>query len=488
MKITRDTDYRRHLLDSQRARMGIGSRRTGVHVSDLIMCLRKAWAERVSEHVEEISDNTVLTWLRGLSHEALLTDGVEQVRAGYCFTCQQSHTYSPQIADTNRCPVCNDTLMVGTIDWVTLEGEDGRPIEDFVPVEMKSTLKSSRKTLEDGEMLWFVDQIKTYMAIHGRARGRIAILHIMDDYSRGDPNIRSEGPKAELRVYGVEWDSADEMQQWLLEMQERKRWVEGDQMPPLNHNGVNERSPIHSFICDYCVIGQRLPDGSECDNFPWTRDGLRKGSKLAQQMTMDEIASELAAMSSSNSGGVSDEHLRDATPVSPHGPQVEASPQGPTGDDEAVPGGQAPSPTPPSRRAPAARIDRWYAKHLAADIASLATTQPAFVNAEIYRRDATARIDFATALADLTGYAMTFKDWAFILEVDNDGKMLGKNGDQHGTRSSSARASDIPGRDSDSYDPYESTERLRYLCEHVIPFSSSSLRRRQLRAVESTDE
>lgn len=293
MIITRDTDYRQHLLDTQRSRMGLGERRSGVHVSDLVMCIRKAWAERVSDHILEVSDQTVLTWLRGLSHEALLTDGVEQVRSGFCFQCQTNYPYTPQLAESNSCPHCNDELLVGTIDWVTLEGidDDAMTIDDFIPVEMKSTLKSSRKTLEDGDMQWFIDQIKSYMFMHGRDSGRICILHVMGDYSRGNPDIRSEGPQAELRVYRVSWENPQERADWGAELNASKQLVQGDELPPLD-----ARSPRHSFICDYCIIGQRLPNGKECELYPWTADGIRKGSQLASVMSLEDIERELESL------------------------------------------------------------------------------------------------------------------------------------------------------------------------------------------------
>lgn len=328
VKITRDTEYRRHLLDSQRSRMGVGERRAGIHVSDLVMCARKAWAERVTQHVPQISDETILTWLRGLSHEALLTDGIEQVRSGYCFQCQQNHPWSPELAEDQLCPDCGETLLTGTIDWVTLEDEptfseqekehhqmhhgwrDGpmsdcptcsfekkepRVLIDFTPVEMKSTLKSSRKSIEDGDMLWFVDQIKSYMFMHKRMKGRIAVLHVMGDYSRTDPNVKSEGPKADLRVYQVEWESEQEMLDWGVELQISKAVVEEETtMPPLDL-----RSPRHNMICEYCVIGAMLPSGSPCENYPWTSDGLRIGSNLSKKYTMDEIEDELGTLGTS---------------------------------------------------------------------------------------------------------------------------------------------------------------------------------------------
>ena len=298
MKITRDIAYRKHLLDSQRSRMGVGERREGIHVSDLVMCVRKSWAERIAKHIPTISDETILTWLRGLSHEALLTDGIDQVRSGYCFACQHNWPWTPEIADSGAiCPTCGETLLTGTIDWVFLEETektdegDEFVIDDYVPVEMKSTLKSSRKSFEDGDMLWFVDQIKSYMFMHNKESGRVAVLHVMGDYSRQDMNLRSEGPKADLRVYRVEWESEREKENWGTELQISKAVVED----PTDMPSLNLRSPRHNMICEYCVIGEKLPNGQPCELFPWTPEGTRRGSALAKKYTMDEIESELGA-------------------------------------------------------------------------------------------------------------------------------------------------------------------------------------------------
>ncbi len=311
MKITRDLEYRDHLLAEQKSKMGVGQRRSGVHVSDLVFCVRKAQQERVAQHVESVSDATVLTWLRGLSHEALLTDGIEQVRSGYCFQCQHNIAWSPQVADANRCPDCGDELLVGTIDWITLEGinEEAHTIDDFIPVEMKSTMKSSRKSLEEGDMQWFVDQIRSYMFMHGRHYGRIVILHVMGDYSRSNPDIKNDGPQADLRVYRIEWENDEEAIAWGEELERSKQDIQGQELPPLN-----ERSPRHDFICEYCIIGAKLPaTGVACERYPWTPEGIRKGSKLdlgtGGSDALDDMLRELEAIK----GAAAAEVLADET-------------------------------------------------------------------------------------------------------------------------------------------------------------------------------
>lgn len=290
-----DPEYRQRILTEQRAKMGAGKRRDGIHVSDLVFCVRKAWAEKTYGYVEEVPDETILLWVRGLSHEDLIADGPEQIRAAYCFTCHRLWPWGPDIADRDgHCPTCSETTMVGTIDWVMMEStEEGSTVlDDFTPVEMKSTLKSSRKTLED--MPWYADQLKTYMAIHGRKRGRVAIMHINGDYTRGDADIRGNGPKPELKVYEISWRDPSAADNWLVEMGERKKLLEGATKPPLDG-----RSPAHDYICQFCDVGEQLPDGTQCEKWPWQLQPsgvyTRKGSGK-QDMSMDDMMEELEKM------------------------------------------------------------------------------------------------------------------------------------------------------------------------------------------------
>lgn len=290
--ITRDPQYRQTLLEKLRQTMGVGTRRTGIHVSDLILCTRKAWAERVSEFTQNVSDQTILIWLRGLSHEELAADGIQQVRSGYCFPCSENWALGDFYFDGDdpspRCPRCQEVLLTGTIDWV---------IDDGSPVEFKSTMKSSRKHVDEGEMAWFVDQVKSYMAMHGKQEGRIAVLHNMGDYSRADRDVRGDGPQAELVVYTVRWRSQHDPKNWLGRLAWRKARVEDDAVtPPLDEN-----SPAHPFICEYCIVGEMLPDGSECEKWPWelapSGQYVRKGSGKGQVIQLDDMLGELIEMS-----------------------------------------------------------------------------------------------------------------------------------------------------------------------------------------------
>lgn len=284
-----DPEYRARILAEQRSRMGSGQRREGIHVSDLVFCVRKAWAEKQLGFVEEVPDETILLWVRGLSHEDLLSNGPDQIRGGYCFRCHKMLPWDSRLQDNGaHCLDCGESLLVGTIDWVNFETD----LTAFAPVEMKSTLKSARKTLDD--MPWYADQLKTYMALHGQALGRIAILHVMGDYARGNPDIRGNGPKPELKTYEITWRDPSAAKNWLAEMEERKEWLEGPDMPPLD-----SRSPVHPYICDYCSVGESLPDGTTCARWPWVKQPsgvyTRKGSKVVD-MNMDDMQKELEAL------------------------------------------------------------------------------------------------------------------------------------------------------------------------------------------------
>lgn len=289
--VEEDPEYRKKILDAQRAKMSIGQKRTGTHVSDLLMCIRKAWAERYSDEVYDPPDKTVLTWMRGLSHEDLTSEIMDQVRVGYCFRCDDMWPWDALLEELQSCPKCQDTLMVGTVDWVTIDGDE----LDYSPVEMKSTLKSARKKLID--MAWYADQCKTYMMVHKKPKGRIGVFHMMGAYKRDDPDEMSTGPDASFVVYRIQWKAKDVREAWRQTLLRRKTKFEDlNHMPP-----IDEDSPgRHPMICQFCLVGERLPTGQECELWPYRRlqDGtyVKKDSNK-KDLTMDEMLDELRGLS-----------------------------------------------------------------------------------------------------------------------------------------------------------------------------------------------
>ncbi len=287
-----DPEYRKKLLDAQRVRMRSGVKREGTHVSDLITCVRKSWVERWTDYVFEASDKTILTWMRGLSHEDMMAETMQSVRVWYCFECDT--ILSSLDHEDSECSICHQSLMVGTMDWVSIEGEE----LDYSPVEMKSTLKTARKTLID--MAWYADQVATYMAIHKKSMGRVGVFHVMGDYRRDDPDVRSDGPDAQFIVYRLNWkDNPEEKRkQWLNTILRRKQKLEDqNHMPPLDEDSPGR----HPFICNFCEVGEKLPSGEECTKWPWRRlqDGtqVKKGSDK-KDVSIDDMMKELKEMQS----------------------------------------------------------------------------------------------------------------------------------------------------------------------------------------------
>ncbi len=290
LNIVLDPEYREKLLDMQRQRMGSGKKREGTHVSDLIMCIRKSWVEKWTDYVFNPPDKTILTWMRGLSHENMMAETMQSVRVWYCFVCDAMTSNLEH--EASRCTFCNETLMVGTIDWVTIEGEE----LDYSPVEMKSTMKSARKDLN--QMAWYADQVKTYMAMHKKNKGRIGVLHVVGDYRRSDPDERSDGPDVQFFVYRLEWKNEEGARRiWLNQLWRRKTKLENpDKMPDLDEDSPGR----HPFICNFCEVGEKLPNGEECEKFPYRK--LQDGTYVIKEsdkrdISIEDMLSELKSMS-----------------------------------------------------------------------------------------------------------------------------------------------------------------------------------------------
>ena len=279
LEVTIDPAYRKKLMDNQRARMRSGVKREGTHVSDLITCVRKSWAERWTDYVQEPTDKTILTWMRGLSHEDMMAETLNSIRVLYCFSCDE--ITSDRLKENDTCDTCSDPLMVGTMDWVTIEGEE----LDYSPVEMKSTLKSARKTLLD--MAWYADQVKTYMAIHKKDKGRVGVFHVLGDYRREDKDLRSSGPDAQFIVYRLNWKEESGRDAWLSIMLRRKNKLEDPKVMP----ALDEDSPgRHPFICSFCDVGEKLPNGKECEKWPYRK--LQDGTYVTKSSDKRDVSIE----------------------------------------------------------------------------------------------------------------------------------------------------------------------------------------------------
>lgn len=204
--------------------MGVDDRRQGTHVSDLIFCVRQAWLNRRRD--ADVSDRTILEWMRGRSHEDLMAGEVRQFLMEYCPRCRTTRHYENVRESRTHCEECGTPLLLGTVDWL-----------DEGIVECKSTMKSSRKGLED--VRWYADQALTYAWMYGLDSARVVIYHVRGDYTSNRP---------ELVVYTVAFEEG-ERERWEETILRRKALLEGDELPPLD--GVD--SPVYDWICGYCT-------------------------------------------------------------------------------------------------------------------------------------------------------------------------------------------------------------------------------------------
>ena len=74
-------------------------KRTAVHASDLLMCLRKAWGKRrIPEDQWPVSDperDPKLMWAQGLQFEDLVSESDRQRPQAYCINCRTAPTIYP---------------------------------------------------------------------------------------------------------------------------------------------------------------------------------------------------------------------------------------------------------------------------------------------------------------------------------------------------------------------------------------------------------
>src|SRR3990167_9563834 len=243
--IVEDLDARERVVAELRQRLKLDKPREGIHVSDLIYCLRKAWVlRRLGQDraavLGETPDEQALVFIIGHSHEALFT--------------------KPQLPGG---PAERDGIT-GTTDcfwwWDGLVGE------------WKSTRASAKKTPE--EMQHYLAQVAAYCAITETTEARLAILHIMGDYWHHTQEGREEGrgPSAMLRIWNLRF-TQEELDAFWAERLERRDRLHLEEMPPLE----SDVSPSwDEWECGYCPVRQLIdcPGGET-----WQAEQARKKQK-----------------------------------------------------------------------------------------------------------------------------------------------------------------------------------------------------------------
>jgi len=199
MRIREDEELKRALIEDLKGRF---THREGIHLTDLIFCLRKAFFSKTTQ--EAFTEERILLYTIGLGWQ----DKLPLPNPGQVFE-EEGIKFSPD-------------------GWV--EKDDGR-----IFIEVKST---RAKTRDPQEMKHWVDQLKGYCAL-GRAReGVLVALHLMGDY---------RNRKAELKVHRFEFEEEEleEMREYLRGRKEAlEKALESREAPP--------PEPSYQWECNDC--------------------------------------------------------------------------------------------------------------------------------------------------------------------------------------------------------------------------------------------
>jgi len=200
MEIERDELMERKLIDALTRDYG---EREGIHISELIFCVRKAWIRR--KYNIKVPDEKVLQYARGrFLHRLFWVPGKEEVfkREG----------------------------IFGTPDGYF--EEDG----GLVPLEMKTTVWNV-KGIEDKE--FWLDQLKSYCYLADSTTGYIGVFQIVGYGKDRSPKLyawRVRFTKEELREHWVKLKARRDV---LIEA------LESNTPPPKLYGG-------HEWECENC--------------------------------------------------------------------------------------------------------------------------------------------------------------------------------------------------------------------------------------------
>ena len=104
-----DEEYTALLNSRVRERFGSTAPRTATHLSGLLFCLLKEWANlhltpEQLESIGELEDETLMTWTGGLQFEDLISEGTRQPAHVYCHKCKTVSSPPISIGPLIECP------------------------------------------------------------------------------------------------------------------------------------------------------------------------------------------------------------------------------------------------------------------------------------------------------------------------------------------------------------------------------------------------
>lgn len=191
-------------------------REEGVHVSDIVACRRKGWYRLNGEPLAPHSTQTLLLFLMGQGHHAMLELGEPEVHLTIDF---------------------DGIRVTGTVDRQEQDG--AAPF----PGEVKTTRASAGKMRTPTDH--YVEQAASYAVMQGTNKARIHVVFLLGDYKGAKlPQIKS-------------WDlefTPQEIAAWKREMARRAALIAGPEIPSLDEH--------HEWECRYCPYNAAL--GGSC--------------------------------------------------------------------------------------------------------------------------------------------------------------------------------------------------------------------------------
>lgn len=195
----------------------LSPREPGLHVSDLISCRRRAWYKREGYHVADHSTQTLLLFMLGQGHHAML-----QAR-------RQERKLTKYLAGV---PVTGSVDDIGEYD---AGGE--------FPEEYKTTRAGSKKS--PFPAMHYVEQVASYAWMMGSNFARIFAFHLLGD--------RGRAAQPEAICFDLSF-AEGELDTWGWELERRAHAVVGTDPPSFAEH--------RNWECDYCPFNQKF--GGPC--------------------------------------------------------------------------------------------------------------------------------------------------------------------------------------------------------------------------------
>lgn len=209
-------------------------RAEGLHVSDLVYCLRKSWYQR-NGYIGPSNPQDDVILLMGQGHHGLIQN---------CSGIAVELPVELELAGVT---------VHGTVDLV-----QAGPL----PVEIKTTRSSAKKDVAS-QSAHYIEQLASYVLALGVTRGRLAIWHLNGDYSKGPAS------NPQLRVWDVEFERV-ELASWKRELTRRVIELEdGRPFLPAHYGWECKYCPFHEDKGGPCAggPGRELPFFAQ-DNLP----------------------------------------------------------------------------------------------------------------------------------------------------------------------------------------------------------------------------